>query len=191
VISAALDEFAGVPGMGPDAQASARFLAMHGREPEPRVARGIYGGTLLQTPPVPPFFGVKDAGWKVVTERAPSDREEEDLAFAWAAVYGVKSNAILLARDGATLGIGAGQMSRVDSSRLAVQKATDAGLSLDGCALASDAFFPFSDGVEAAAAAGVRAIIQPGGSVRDEEVIAAANNAGIAMVFTGRRLFRH
>jgi phosphoribosylaminoimidazolecarboxamide formyltransferase/IMP cyclohydrolase len=191
MISAALDEFAGVPGMGPDAQASARFLAMHGREPEPRVARGIYGGTLLQTPPVPPFFGVKDAGWKVVTERAPSDREEEDLAFAWAAVYGVKSNAILLARDGATLGIGAGQMSRVDSSRLAVQKATDAGLSLDGCALASDAFFPFSDGVEAAAAAGVRAIIQPGGSVRDEEVIAAANNAGIAMVFTGRRLFRH
>jgi phosphoribosylaminoimidazolecarboxamide formyltransferase/IMP cyclohydrolase len=191
VISAALDDFSGLSGIGAAALASARFLAMHGRDPEPRVARGIYGGILLQTPPVPPFFGVRDSEWRVVTERAPTSQEEEDLAFAWAAVYGVKSNAILLARDGATLGIGAGQMSRVDSSRLAVQKATDAGLSLDGCALASDAFFPFSDGVEAAAAAGVRAIVQPGGSVRDEEVISAANRAGIAMVFTGRRLFRH
>lgn len=190
-ISAALDDFSVRPGTGADAHAAARFLSMHGREPDPRISRGIYGGTLLQTPPFPPFFGVADAEWKVVTERRPTAREEEDLAFAWAAVYGVKSNAILLARDGATLGIGAGQMSRVDSSRLAVQKASDAGLSLDGCALASDAFFPFSDGVEAAAAAGVRAIVQPGGSVRDEEVIAAANQAGIAMVFTGKRLFRH
>jgi phosphoribosylaminoimidazolecarboxamide formyltransferase/IMP cyclohydrolase len=115
----------------------------------------------------------------------------DDLSFAWSAVFGVKSNAIVLARGGATLGIGAGQMSRVDSSRLAVQKAKDQGLDLTGCALASDAFFPFRDGVEAAAAAGVRSIVQPGGSVRDEEVIVAADQAGIAMVFTGRRLFRH
>jgi phosphoribosylaminoimidazolecarboxamide formyltransferase/IMP cyclohydrolase len=123
--------------------------------------------------------------------RQPTEAEWDDLRFAWAAVFGVKSNAILLARDGAVLGIGAGQMSRVDSSKIAVMKALEAGHTLDGCALASDAFFPFRDGVDAAAAAGVRAIVQPGGSVRDEEVIAAANEHGIAMVFTGRRLFRH
>ena len=174
-----------------DAEGAARFLANHGRVPEPRVLRGIYGGVLAQTAPVPPFFGVEDESWKVVTRRAPTEAEREDLAFAWAAVAGVKSNAILLARGGATLGIGAGQMSRVDSSRLAVWKAGEAGLDLAGCALASDAFFPFRDGVDAAADAGVRAIIQPGGSVRDEEVIAAADEHGIAMVFTGRRLFRH
>lgn len=190
-IAAALSEFTGRRGVGADARTAARFLALHGREPVAQVARGIYGGTLVQTPPLPPFFGIQDAGWKVVTERNPTEKEAEDLAFAWAAVFGVRSNAILLAHDGATLGIGAGQMSRVDSSRLAVQKAKDAGLEIGGCALASDAFFPFSDGVEAAAAAGVRAIIQPGGSVRDEEVIAAANLAGMTMVFTGRRLFRH
>jgi phosphoribosylaminoimidazolecarboxamide formyltransferase/IMP cyclohydrolase len=115
----------------------------------------------------------------------------DDLRFAWAAVYGVKSNAILLARDGGTLGIGAGQMSRVDSSKIAVRKAREAGLDLQGAALASDAFFPFRDGVDAAADAGVKAIVEPGGSVRDEEVIAAADEHGIAMVFTGRRLFRH
>ncbi len=174
-----------------DAEGAARFLASHGRVPEPRVLRGIYGGVLAQTAPVLPFFGVEDDAWKVVTRRSPTNAEREDLAFAWAAVAGVKSNAILLARDGATLGIGAGQMSRVDSSRLAVWKAGEAGLDLAGCALASDAFFPFRDGVDAAAAAGVRAIIQPGGSVRDEEVIAAADEHGIAMILTGRRLFRH
>ena len=179
------------PGDARDAEGAARFLANHGRVPEPRVLRGIYGGVLAQTAPVLPFFGVEDESWKVVTRRAPSEAEREDLAFAWAAVAGVKSNAILLARGGATLGIGAGQMSRVDSSRLAVWKAGEAGLDLAGCALASDAFFPFRDGVDAAADAGVRAIIQPGGSVRDEEVIAAADEHGIAMVFTGRRLFRH
>jgi phosphoribosylaminoimidazolecarboxamide formyltransferase/IMP cyclohydrolase len=103
----------------------------------------------------------------------------------------VKSNAILLARDGMSLGIGAGQMSRVDASRIAVQKAADAGLALEGAVLASDAFFPFRDGVDAAAAAGVRAIVQPGGSVRDAEVIAAADEHGMAMLLTGRRLFRH
>jgi len=170
---------------------AAHFLAAHGRTPEPAVSRGIYGGVLLQGPPLPPFFGVADEGWKVVTKRAPTPEESSDLAFAWAAVFGVKSNAILLARGGGTLGIGAGQMSRVDASRLAVQKAGDQGLDLQGAALASDAFFPFRDGVEAAAAAGIRAIIQPGGSIRDEEVISAADEAGMAMIFTGRRLFRH
>ncbi|HEX2091564.1 MAG TPA: bifunctional phosphoribosylaminoimidazolecarboxamide formyltransferase/IMP cyclohydrolase [Longimicrobiaceae bacterium] len=129
--------------------------------------------------------------WKVVTERAPTAGEWGDLRFAWRAVASVKSNAILIARGGTTLGIGAGQMSRVDSSRLAVLKATGNGFDLGGAALASDAFFPFRDGVDAAAEAGIRAVIQPGGSVRDEEVIAAADEHGIAMVFTGRRLFRH
>ncbi len=182
-----------VAGLDADADAfrAAPFLALHGRVPEPRVLRGIHGGILAQSAPVPPFYGVEDADWKTVTRRAPTPDEARDLAFAWAAVAGVKSNAILLARDGATLGIGAGQMSRVDSSRLAVSKAADAGLDLAGCALASDAFFPFRDGVDAAAEAGVRAIIQPGGSVRDEEVIAAADAHDMAMVFTGRRLFRH
>ena len=127
----------------------------------------------------------------MVSARRPEPQEWDDLRFAWAAVFGVKSNAILLARDGATLGIGAGQMSRVDASRLAVEKAREQELSLEGAALASDAFFPFRDGVDAAAEAGVRCIVQPGGSVRDEEVVEAADEHGIAMVFTGRRLFRH
>jgi phosphoribosylaminoimidazolecarboxamide formyltransferase / IMP cyclohydrolase len=183
----------GTPGgePGADALRAAPFLALHGRLPDARVLRGIYGGVLVQSAPVPPFFGVEDPGWEVVTERVPTRGEARDLAFAWVAVAAVKSNAILLARDGATVGIGAGQMSRVDSSRLAVWKAGEAGLELAGCALASDAFFPFRDGVDAAAEAGVRSIIQPGGSVRDAEVIEAANEHGIAMVFTGRRLFRH
>jgi phosphoribosylaminoimidazolecarboxamide formyltransferase/IMP cyclohydrolase len=168
-----------------------RFLAAHSRIPTPRVFRSVYGGVLVQGPPNPPFYGIPGEEWKVVTERAPTEAEMSDLRFAWAAVYGVKSNAILLAKGGATLGIGAGQMSRVDSSKIAVRKAGEAGLSLQGAALASDAFFPFRDGVDAAAEAGVKAIVEPGGSVRDEEVIAAANEHGIAMVFTGRRLFRH
>jgi phosphoribosylaminoimidazolecarboxamide formyltransferase/IMP cyclohydrolase len=115
----------------------------------------------------------------------------EDLRFAWAAVMSVKSNAILLARGGQTLGIGAGQMSRVDSSMLAVHKAKSAGHETAGAVLASDAFFPFRDGVDEAAKAGIRAVIQPGGSVRDAEVIAAADEHGIAMVLTGKRQFRH
>jgi phosphoribosylaminoimidazolecarboxamide formyltransferase/IMP cyclohydrolase len=168
-----------------------RYLAAHSRIPEPRVFRSVYGGVLVQGPPNPPFYGIPGEEWKVVTERVPTEAEMNDLRFAWAAVYGVKSNAILLARDGATLGIGAGQMSRVDSSKIAVRKAGEAGLNLQGAALASDAFFPFRDGVDAAAEAGVKAIVEPGGSVRDEEVIAAANEHGMAMVFTGRRLFRH
>ena len=186
-----LEVFDATSGRDPEAMRAARFLAAHGRDPEPVIVRGIYGGLLAQTPPLPPFFGIEDREWKVVTEREPTSAEMADLAFAWAAVYGVKSNAILLAKDGATLGIGAGQMSRVDASRLAVQKAVDARLDLDGCSLASDAFFPFADAVQAAAAAGAKAIIQPGGSIRDDVVIEAANEAGIAMIFTGRRLFRH
>jgi len=169
----------------------ARFLAAHGRVPEAQVFRSVYGGVLMQGPPNPPYYGLDGEEWRVVTDRAPTDGEMDDLRFAWAAVYGVKSNAILLAGGGGTLGIGSGQTSRVDSSKIAVRKAGEAGLNLEGAALASDAFFPFRDGVDAAAEAGVKAIVEPGGSVRDEEVIAAANEHGIAMVFTGRRLFRH
>jgi phosphoribosylaminoimidazolecarboxamide formyltransferase/IMP cyclohydrolase len=172
-------------------RAAGRFLAAHSRIPEPRVFRSVYGGVLVQGPPNPPYYGIPGEEWKVVTKREPMAEEMDDLRFAWAAVYGVKSNAILLARGGATLGIGAGQMSRVDSSKIAVRKAGEAGLELAGAALASDAFFPFRDGVDAAAHAGVKAIVEPGGSVRDAEVIEAADEHGIAMVFTGRRLFRH
>jgi phosphoribosylaminoimidazolecarboxamide formyltransferase / IMP cyclohydrolase len=175
----------------PEGAAVDDLLASQGGASDRGLIRSISGGLLVQEPAVPPFFGVEDPAWKVVTRRTPSDQERGDLAFAWAAIYGVKSNAILLARDGATLGIGAGQMSRVDASRLAVLKAKDQGQALEGAVLASDAFFPFRDGVDAAAEAGVRAIIQPGGSVRDSEVIEAANDHGMAMIFTGRRLFRH
>ena len=125
---------------------------------------------------------------QVVTARHPTEAEWGDLLFAWRVAKHVKSNAIVLARDLVTVGIGAGQMSRVDSVRLSIEKAATP---IPGAVLASDAFFPFADGPEAAVAAGVRAIVQPGGSIRDEEVIAAANDAGVAMVFTGRRHFRH
>jgi phosphoribosylaminoimidazolecarboxamide formyltransferase/IMP cyclohydrolase len=121
----------------------------------------------------------------------PTAPEWEDLRFAWPAVGAVKSNAILIARGGAALGIGAGQMSRVDASFLAVHKARQQGHGVKGAVLASDAFFPFRDGVDEAAAAGISAIIQPGGSVKDAEVVAAADEHGIAMVLTGHRQFRH
>ncbi len=134
---------------------------------------------------------IGDAGWQVATNRAPTDEERTDLLFAWRAVAAVKSNAIVLARDGATIGIGAGQMSRVDAAFLAVHKARQAGHDTTGAVLGSDAFFPFRDGVDQAAEAGVRAIVQPGGSVRDAEVIEAANERGIAMIITGKRQFRH
>jgi phosphoribosylaminoimidazolecarboxamide formyltransferase/IMP cyclohydrolase len=136
-------------------------------------------------------YEANEADWKVATRRLPTEAEWRDLRFAWAAVAGVKSNAILLARDEAALGIGAGQMSRVDASFLAVHKARKEGHATEGAVLASDAFFPFPDGVEEAAAAGIQSIIQPGGSVRDAEVIAAADAHDIAMVLTGRRQFRH
>lgn len=134
---------------------------------------------------------IKPADCRVVTERQPTEAEWRALLFGWKVVKHVKSNAIVYAGAEHTLGIGAGQMSRVDSSRIAVWKAGEAGLSLEGSIIASDAFFPFADGLEAAAAAGAKAAIQPGGSVRDEEVIAAANKQGMAMVFTGIRHFRH
>ncbi|MEJ7758717.1 MAG: bifunctional phosphoribosylaminoimidazolecarboxamide formyltransferase/IMP cyclohydrolase [Gemmatimonadaceae bacterium] len=131
------------------------------------------------------------AEWTVVTKRQPTEDEQVDLRFAWRAVASVKSNAILLARDGATIGIGAGQMSRVDAAFLSVHKARIAGHETIGAVLGSDAFFPFRDGVDQAAEAGITAIVQPGGSVRDAEVIGAADEKNIAMVFTGQRQFRH
>ena len=127
-------------------------------------------------------------GWKVVTQRAPTPEEIEALAFAWSVVKHVKSNAIVLARRDVTVGIGMGQTNRVDSVRIAAQRA---GEKARGAVLGSDAFFPFPDGVEEAARAGVTAIAQPGGSVRDDEVIAAADRSDLAMVFTGVRHFRH
>ena len=128
---------------------------------------------------------------RVATRRAPAQSELGDLMFAWKVAKFVKSNAIVYARDGQTVGVGAGQMSRVNSARIALIKAEHAGLMVTGSAMASDAFFPFRDGIDNAAAAGISAVIQPGGSVRDEEVIAAADEHGIAMVFTGMRHFRH
>lgn len=127
--------------------------------------------------------------FEVATERHPSESEWAELLFAWRVVRHVKSNAIVLTKDRATVGIGAGQMSRVDSVRLSLDKSRVD--SLEGAVLASDAFFPFADGPELAIDSGVRAIIQPGGSVRDDEVIEAANKRGVAMVFTDRRHFRH
>jgi phosphoribosylaminoimidazolecarboxamide formyltransferase/IMP cyclohydrolase len=148
----------------------------------------VRGGVLVQErmPLV-----IDGTGWSVATKRQPTAEEYGDLLFAWRAVASVKSNAIVLARGGATIGIGAGQMSRVDAAFLAVHKARLAGHETPGSALGSDAFFPFRDGVDQAAEAGVRVIAQPGGSVRDPEVIAAADEHGMAMVFTGQRLFRH
>ncbi len=128
---------------------------------------------------------------RVVTERQPSDEEMRDLLFSWRVAKFVKSNAIVYGKDGMTIGVGAGQMSRINSARIAGIKAEHAGLEVKGSVMASDAFFPFRDGLDAAAEAGIKAVIQPGGSMRDEEVIAAANEHGIAMVFTGMRHFRH
>jgi phosphoribosylaminoimidazolecarboxamide formyltransferase/IMP cyclohydrolase len=136
-------------------------------------------------------FDPAERDWKVATKRQPSDAEWNDLRFAWAAVASVKSNAILLARNEMAIGIGAGQMSRVDSVFLAVHKARQQGHDTAGSVLGSDAFFPFPDGVELAASAGVTAIIQPGGSVRDPEIIQTAERHGMAMVMTGKRQFRH
>jgi phosphoribosylaminoimidazolecarboxamide formyltransferase / IMP cyclohydrolase len=136
-------------------------------------------------------FDPSEQGWNVATQRQPSESEWNDLRFGWAAVAAVKSNAILLARGEMAIGIGAGQMSRVDSVFLALHKAKQQGHEVAGSVLASDAFFPFADSIELAAQAGIKAIIQPGGSVRDDEVVAAANRSGMAMVMTGRRQFRH
>ncbi len=131
------------------------------------------------------------ADLKIVTKRAPTDAEVRDMLFAFTIAKHVKSNAIVYARDGQTLGVGAGQMNRKDSARIAALRAADFNLDLSGCACASEAFFPFADGLIQAAEAGATAIIQPGGSIRDEEVIAAADERGLAMAFTGVRVFRH
>jgi phosphoribosylaminoimidazolecarboxamide formyltransferase / IMP cyclohydrolase len=148
-------------------------------------ARSVSGGLLLQTPDA---TGDRDAEYRVVTEREPTLEEVTDLMFSWKVVRHVKSNAIVLAHKLAVVGVGAGQMNRVTSVHLAVGKAAERAR---GSVLASDAYFPFADGVEAAAKAGVTAIIQPGGSVRDEETIRMANQYAIAMIFTGKRHFRH
>jgi phosphoribosylaminoimidazolecarboxamide formyltransferase / IMP cyclohydrolase len=148
----------------------------------------VRGGVLVQerAPTV-----IDTAGWTVPSARQPSGEELADLLFVWRAVAAVKSNAIVLARGGTTIGIGAGQMSRVDAAFMAVHKAKLVGHETKGSVMGSDAFFPFRDGVDQAAEAGVRAIVQPGGSVRDAEVIEAADEHQIAMVFTGKRQFRH
>ena len=162
-------------------------------EPRERDVKRVRGGLLVQDPD-----RIDDGreSMQVVTEATPDENQWEDLWFAWKVCRHVRSNAIVIAKDGATLGIGAGQMSRVDSVRIAIEKAREArgddadGL-LAGSVVASDAFFPFPDGPQLAIDAGVTALVQPGGSVRDSEVIAACDEAGAAMVFTGRRHFRH
>src|SRR5690606_30740446 len=174
-------------------------LLVTGGLPDPRgsgtVVKSVAGGLLVQSRD---NAVVDDLDLKVVTKRAPSEAEMTDLRFAFRVAKHVKSNAIVYAKDRATVGIGAGQMSRVDSSRIAARKALDAaeaaGLAeplTKGSVVASDAFFPFADGLLAAVEAGATAVIQPGGSMRDDEVIAAADAHGIAMVFTGVRHFRH
>jgi phosphoribosylaminoimidazolecarboxamide formyltransferase/IMP cyclohydrolase len=167
-------------------------LLLTGGVPDPaapgKLFKSIAGGFLVQT---------RDSGsslpdtWQVATKLAPTPAQIADMQFAFRVCKHVKSNAIIYARDGATLGIGAGQMNRVDSARIAGWKGEAANLNLTGCAVASDAFFPFADGLQAAIAAGATAVIQPGGSIRDAEVIAAADEAGITMVFTNMRHFRH
>lgn len=152
------------------------------------VGKRVHGGILMQEWDQ---HVVSQDELKIVSNRAPTDAELQDLQFAWKVAKFVKSNAIVYAKNQETVGIGAGQMSRVDSARIAILKAQDAGLEIQGSAMASDAFFPFRDSIDNAAKAGVTAIIQPGGSIRDEEVIAAANEHGMAMVFTGIRHFRH
>ena len=146
----------------------------------------VAGGLLVQDADI-----LLNAELKVVTQRAPTEKEMDDLLFAWRVAKFVKSNAIVYAKDRMTVGVGAGQMSRVNSARIAAIKAEHAGLAVPGSVMASDAFFPFRDGIDQAGAAGIKAVIQPGGSMRDDEVIAAANEHGIAMVFTGTRHFRH
>lgn len=148
----------------------------------------VSGGLLVQTSDA---GVVTESDFKVVTKIAPSADQVRDMLFAWKVAKFVKSNAIVFCKDGTTIGVGAGQMSRVYSTRIAAIKAADEGLEVSGSVMASDAFFPFRDGIDSAAEHGISAIIQPGGSMRDDEVIAAANEHGLAMVFTGMRHFRH
>ena len=153
-----------------------------------RVLQQVEGGMLVQDKDV---ACVTRAELKVVSKRQPTAQEIDDALLAWKVVRYVKSNAIVYGKDGATLGIGAGQMSRIMSAEIAGQKAAEAGLDLHGAAVASDAFFPFRDGIDVAAKFGIKVVIQPGGSMRDDEVIAAADEHGMAMLFTGMRHFRH
>ncbi|HQW82796.1 MAG TPA: bifunctional phosphoribosylaminoimidazolecarboxamide formyltransferase/IMP cyclohydrolase [Pseudomonadota bacterium] len=170
-------------------KANVRVLRIaHGEGRNNIDVKRVGSGLLMQTADV---RDVTRGELKVVSERAPSGDELNDLLFAWRVAKYVKSNAIVYARGGRTVGVGAGQMSRVVSAKIAGMKADEAGLTVAGSAMASDAFFPFRDGIDAAAQAGIRAVIQPGGSMRDAEVIAAANEHGLAMVFTGIRHFRH
>ncbi|MFW9604969.1 MAG: bifunctional phosphoribosylaminoimidazolecarboxamide formyltransferase/IMP cyclohydrolase [Pseudomonas sp.] len=173
------------------AKANVRLLEC-GEWPAERIGGGDYkrvnGGLLVQSRDI---GMITDADLKVVTQRAPTEQELHDLIFAWKVAKFVKSNAIVYAKNRQTIGVGAGQMSRVNSARIAAIKAEHAGLQVEGAVMASDAFFPFRDGIDNAAKAGISAVIQPGGSMRDAEVIAAADEAGMAMVFTGMRHFRH
>jgi phosphoribosylaminoimidazolecarboxamide formyltransferase/IMP cyclohydrolase len=171
----------------PKWKANVRLLAVGSIEPGHgrRELRQISGGMLCQTAD---DLHDDDAAWQVVTDAKPTDRQRADLQFAWAVCRHVKSNAIVLARDRSLVGVGAGQMSRVDAVEIAIRKA---GPRARGAVLASDAFFPFEDSIQHAAEAGIAAVIQPGGSRRDAEVIAACNRHGLPMVFTGRRHFRH
>lgn len=173
------------------AKPNVRVLAC-GYDQKPNVAelelKKIEGGLLVQDKDI---YQLDQNELKIVTHKAPTDEQLQDLLFAWKVVKFVKSNAIVYAKSNMTVGIGAGQMSRVFSSKIAIEKAHDANLSIEHSVMASDAFFPFRDGIDAAAKSGVSAIIQPGGSMRDQEVINAANEHGIAMVFTGIRHFRH
>mgnify|MGYP000321009417 FL=1 len=167
---------------------SIRILTCPTTNISPLELRPVSGGVLVQQTDLITAEGDDPKNWKQVTGAPVSADVMKDLAFAWRSVRAVKSNAILLAKDGAAVGIGMGQVNRVDSAKLAVDRAGDR---VAGSVAASDAFFPFADGLEILTAAGVRAIVQPGGSVRDEEVIAAANKAGVAMFFTGTRHFSH
>ena len=173
------------------AKANVRLLEC-GQWPAERINgldyKRVNGGLLVQSRDI---GMIGEADLKVVTQRAPSEQEIHDLIFAWKVAKFVKSNAIVYAKNRQTVGVGAGQMSRVNSARIAAIKAEHAGLPVPGAVMASDAFFPFRDGIDNAAKAGITAVIQPGGSMRDAEVIAAADEAGIAMVFTGMRHFRH
>lgn len=148
----------------------------------------VNGGLLVQDRDL---AMINSADVKVVTQRSPTGQELKDLLFAWKVAKYVKSNAIVYARDGMTIGIGAGQMSRVYSARIAGIKAADECLAVEGSVMASDAFFPFRDGIDSAAKMGINAVIQPGGSMRDQEIITAADEHGMTMVFTGMRHFRH
>ncbi len=170
------------------AKKNLRLVEVHAAPPRP-VVKHVSGGLLLQDADTGRINATAlDPGLKIVTWRPPTAEELRSLLFAWRVCKHVKSNAIVYARDGQTLGVGAGQMSRVDAARFGAMKAV---LPLKGCVAASDAFFPFPDGLEAVAAAGATAVIQPGGSVKDQDVIDAADRLGMAMVFTGMRHFRH